>query len=55
MISPREILEGYRETIDHLDKVLLRDDLDPMARKGFERLRDDAVWFVSHICEEDCV
>lgn len=55
MINPREILDGYRETIEKIDAILARKDLPDYQRKGYERLREDSVWFISHICGEDCV
>ncbi len=53
MINPREILDGYRETLEKIDAILARQDLPDYQRKGYERIREDSVWMISHICEDD--
>lgn len=55
MINGVELSDGYRETIGRLDKILAGEDLNEAQRKAYQKQRDDCVWFIRHLIDEDCV
>jgi len=53
MINGKEIANEHIATINLIDALLSRGDLNEVQRKAYQELRDDCVWFVRHLGGEE--